>query len=138
MSHIQHVNIMVDDLDAAVAFYETVFGFTKCETPELGFPAQFVNIGGDQEIHINQLEDVTPHRAHFCVRLDDFSGVFHRAHAAGVLETDPWGPPRRLPTGVMQAFARDPSGNLIELSCSSDQEIDPAILEMDVTQTAAG
>jgi catechol 2,3-dioxygenase-like lactoylglutathione lyase family enzyme len=30
---------------------------------------------------------------------------------------------------VMQMFVRDPAGNLIELSCESDQHVDPAIFE---------
>ena len=31
----------------------------------------------------------------------------------------------------MQAFVRDPSGNLIELSCAADQPVDDAIFELD-------
>ena len=42
---------------------------------------------------------------------------------------------RRLPTGVMQAFIRDPSGNLIELSCEADQPVDPAIFELDIVDS---
>jgi catechol 2,3-dioxygenase-like lactoylglutathione lyase family enzyme len=129
MNHIQHVNLIVDDLDAAVAFYETILGFQKCETPEFDFPAQFVAIGDEHEIHINELQDVKPALAHFCVRLDDFSGVFHRAREAGVLDIEAFGAVRRLPTGVVQAFVRDPAGNLVEISCDAEQEVDPTILQ---------
>ncbi len=31
-----------------------------------------------------------------------------------------------------KAFVRDPARNLIEISCESDQPVDPAILELDV------
>lgn len=130
-SSIQHVNVMVDDLAAATEFYEDVLGFERSPTPDLGFPAQFFAVGGGQEVHVNELADVHPQRSHFCVRLDDFNAVFQRALERGLFETETWGPARRLPTGVMQAFVRDPSGNLIELSCEADQPVDPSIYELD-------
>jgi len=128
---IQHVNVMVDDLAAATEFYADVLGFEKSPTPDLGFPAQFFAVGDGQEIHVNELGDVHPERAHFCVRLDDFNGVFARALERGLFETETWGQARRLPTGVMQAFVRDPAGNLVELSCAADQTVDPSIFELD-------
>ena len=41
---IQHVNLMVSDLDAAVGFYTGVLGLGLANTPDLGFPAQFIAI----------------------------------------------------------------------------------------------
>ncbi|MGA9278656.1 VOC family protein [Ilumatobacter sp.] len=128
---IQHVNVMVDDLAEAVEFYGELLGFEPSPTPDLGFPAQFFAVGGGQEIHVNELGDVHPERSHFCLRLDDFNGVFARALDAGIFETETWGRARRLPTGVMQAFVRDPAGNLIELSCEADQPVDPSIFDLD-------
>lgn len=122
-SHIQHVNLMVDDLDAAVAFYTDVLGFGLSPTPDLGFPAQFIAINEVQEIHLNQLDDGKPERAHFCVRVPDFNGVFERTKAAGVIETRTWGHARRLATGTVQMFVRDPSGNLVEIACDADQSV---------------
>jgi lactoylglutathione lyase len=129
---IHHVNVMVDDLAVASDFYEHVLGFDRAATPDLGFPAQFFTVGEGQEIHVNELGDVHPERSHFCVRLADFNGVFARAHERGIFETETWGKARRLPTGVMQVFVRDPAGNLVEISCEADQPVDPAILELDV------
>ena len=128
---IQHVNVMVDDLDAAIEFYGEVLGLQRTFTPELGFPAQFFAVDDAQEIHVNQLGDVHPERSHFCLRLDDFNGVFRRALERGLFETETWDGARRLPTGVMQAFVRDPSGNLIEISCEADQPVDPSFFELD-------
>lgn len=127
-SSIQHVNLMVDDLDAAVAFYTEVLGLGLAPTPELGFPAQFIAINDYQEIHLNQLPDVRPERAHFCLRVDDFNGVFRRAKAAGAVETATWGHARRLGSGVMQVFVRDPDGNLVEVACDPDQPVDAEVL----------
>lgn len=128
---IQHVNVMVDDLDAAIEFYGEVLGLERTFTPELGFPAQFFAVDDAQEIHVNELGDVHPERSHFCLRLDDFNSVFRRALERGLFETDTWDGARRLPTGVMQAFVRDPSGNLVEISCEADQPVDPSFFELD-------
>ncbi len=130
-TNIQHVNLMVNDLDATVSFYTEVIGLGLASTPDLGFPAQFFRVGGSQEIHVNELGDVHPERSHFCLRVDDFNAVFARALERDVFEIETWGKARRLPTGVMQAFVRDPAGNLIELSCDSDQVVDSSIFELD-------
>jgi len=47
----------------------------------------------------------------------------------GRIDTKPWGNVRKLPDGAMQMFIRDPFDNLIEISCSPDTEVDPAIFE---------
>ena len=130
-NYIQHVNVMVDDLAAAIDFYGEVLGLEQTATPELGFPAQFFAVGDDQEIHVNELGDVHPERSHFCLRLDDFNAVFARALERGVFEKETWNGARRLPSGVMQAFVRDPAGNLIEISCEAGRHVDPSIFELD-------
>ena len=135
-ARIQHVNLMVDDLARAVEFYGTALGLTAVPTPAMDFPAQFFKINDLQEIHLNQLHDVRPERAHFCLRVDDFTGQFRRMKALGVIEIKTWGKVRRLPSGVMQMFVRDPAGNLIELSCESDQYVDPSIFDEDLFDPA--
>lgn len=134
-SSIQHVNLMVDDLAAADEFYGDVLGLERTPAPDLGFPAQFYNVNEGQQLHVNELGDVHPERAHFCLRLHNFDEVFRRALDLGIIETETWGKVRRLPTGVMQAFIRDPSGNLIELSCEADQPVDPSIFELDIVDS---
>ncbi len=136
-NQIQHVNLMVGDLDAAVDFYTEVLGLGLASTPDLGFPAQFIAINGYQEIHLNQLPDVAPERAHFCLRVADFNGVFARCRAAGVIDTRTWGNAKRLASGVMQVFVRDPAGNLVEIACDPDQPVHPAIFDDDAF-TGAG
>ena len=89
-TNIQHVNLTVGDLDAAVAFYTEVLGLGLAPTPDLGFPAQFIAINDYQEIHLNQVADVTPERAHFCLRVADFNEVFRRTKRSGAIETSTW------------------------------------------------
>jgi catechol 2,3-dioxygenase-like lactoylglutathione lyase family enzyme len=79
---------------------------------------------------------VTPERAHFCLRVDDFTDQFRRMKAVGAIEIRTWGKIRRLPSGVTQMFVRDPSGNLIELSCETDQYVDPAIFDEEIFEPA--
>ena len=129
---IQHVNLAVSDLAAAVAFYTDVVGLGLASTPDLGFPAQFIAINDYQEIHLNEVTDVTPQRSHFCLRVEDFNGVFLRSKAAGAIDTTTNGKAHRLATGVMQMFVRDPHGHLVEIACDADQPIDPEILADEV------
>ena len=131
-TNIQHVNLSVDDLGAAVAFYTDVIGLGLAATPALSFPAQFIAINDYQEIHINEVPDAPPERAHFCLRVADFNGVFRRAQAAGVIDTVTNGPARRLSSGTIQMFVRDPSNNLVEIACDADQPVDADILADDV------
>jgi lactoylglutathione lyase len=126
-TNLQHVNLQVGDLATAVAFYTDVIGLGLSPTPDIGMPAQFIAINDYQEIHINQSDDVKPERAHFCLRVADFNGVYHRAKAAGVIESRTWGHAKRLASGVVQMFVRDPAGNLVEIACDADQPVDDEV-----------
>ena len=124
---IQHVNVNVDDLDRAVAFYRDVLGLPLDPTPDQGFRSQFFRIGATQQIHMNEIADSHQFRGHFCLVVPDFPAVFARAKAAGAIDTRPWGRVRRLPTGSMQMFVRDPAGNLVEIASARDARIDPSL-----------
>ena len=129
---IQHVNVNVDDLDAAIPFYRDVLGLPLDDTPDQGFRCQFFKIGTTQQIHMNEMRDERQFRGHFCLVVPDFMGVFARAKAANVIDLAPWGKVRQLPNGKMQMFVRDPSGNLIEIASTSAESIDLAIFQNDV------
>lgn len=113
---LQHVNILVDDLDRAVAFYRDVVGLKLDETPDHDFPSQFFKLANGAQIHMNEFGDTRAYRAHFCLVVHDFNEAFHRLKQAGAIDIEPWGKVRRLPTGAMQMFARDPAGNLVEIA----------------------
>jgi catechol 2,3-dioxygenase-like lactoylglutathione lyase family enzyme len=126
---LQHVNVLVDDLAAATRFYRDVLGLEPIPTPDLGYPAQFFRFNDEQEVHVNQLPDTKPARAHFCVVVEEFEAVFRRMKAAGAIDVEARGRIRRLPAGTMQMFVRDPSGNLVEIASPPGAAIDPALLE---------
>lgn len=127
--HLNHVTLVVHDLDTARAFYEQVLGLTPLPTFNLDFPAQFYAVNEHQQIHITEWEDVYSFRGHVCIQVDDFSAMFYRLRERGAVDTAPWGRVRRLPDGAMQMFARDPSGNLLEISCPPGAPVDQAIFE---------
>ncbi|OUR76006.1 hypothetical protein A9Q83_16400 [Alphaproteobacteria bacterium 46_93_T64] len=135
---LQHVNILVDDLAVGVAFYNGVLGVELDDTPDLDFPAQFFKFANGAQIHMNEFKDTRPYRAHFCIVVDDFNAVFRRVKAAGAIDNEPWGKIRRLPTGTMQMFVRDPAGNLLEIASRKGDEIDPAIFEDELVHAAEG
>ncbi len=135
---LQHVNVNVDDLDLALAFYRDVVGLELDATPDQGIRSQFFRLGGGQQIHMNELSDQHAYRMHFCLVVSDFPGLFERAKAAGAIDTRPWGRIRRLPGGAMQMFLRDPSGNLLEIASSRDATIPSALLRDELVEPFPG
>ena len=137
-AHIQHINVNVDDLGVAVAFYRDVLGLALDPTPDQGFQSQFFRINARQQIHMNVISDARPFRAHFCIEVPDFLGVFTRAKAAGAIDLEPWGRVRQLPGGKMQMFVRDPHGNLIEIASVAGAVIEPALFEDELVEPQPG
>jgi len=135
---IQHVNVNVEDLDAAIPFYRDVLGLALDDTPDQGFRSQFFRIDGIQQIHMNEMRDERQFRGHFCLVVPDFMGVFTRAKAVNAIDIGPWGKVRQLPNGKMQMFVRDPSGNLIEIANTSREVIDLATLRDDIVEPERG
>lgn len=129
---LQHVNIMVDNLEEAVPFYRDVIGVELDETPPNDFPSQFFKFDNGTQIHMNEFPDEKPYRAHFCIVVDDFNAVFRRMKKAGVIIIEPWGKVRRLASGSMQMFSRDPSGNMVEIASRPDEVIDQDIIDDDL------
>jgi len=136
--HIHHVNVLVDELEPAVRFYRDVVGLELIDTPDQGFPSQFFRFNATQQLHMNQLADERPFRAHFCVEVPDFMAVLRRAHAAGAIDLRPWGKIRRLPSGKLQMFVRDPSGNLIEIASAPHAPLDRSALDGEWFEEAVG
>jgi catechol 2,3-dioxygenase-like lactoylglutathione lyase family enzyme len=135
---IQHVNVNVDNLDAAIPFYRDVLGLELDDTPDQGFRSQFFRIDGTQQIHMNEMSDGRPFRGHFCLVVPDFRAVFRRAKACNAIDIAPWGKVRQLPNGKMQMFLRDPSGNLIEIANSGNEQIDLATFRDDMVEPRRG
>lgn len=136
--HLHHINVNVDNLEAAVAFYRDIVGLPLDPTPDQKFRSQFFRIGPNQQIHMNEITDVHQFRGHFCIVVPEFEAVFRRAKAANAIDLRVWGRVRQLPSGTMQMFLRDPSGNLVEIASYKGVAIDPAVLADELVEPKRG
>lgn len=126
---INHVTLIVDNLEKAGEFYEKELGLEPLPAFLFDYPTGFFKFNDEQQLHITEWEDATSFRGHICVQVDDFNQIFYRMKELNVIDTKPWGKVRRLPDGAMQMFIRDPSGNLVEISSAPDAKIDEAIFK---------
>ncbi len=134
ITRINHVTLVVNQLEEAAEFYEKEMGLEPLAAFVFDYPTAFFKITEDQQLHLTEWEDEQSFRGHICVMVDDFNTMFRRCKELGIIDIAPWGKVRRLPDGAMQMFVRDPSDNLVEISSHPTAEIDPAIFEDELYQ----
>jgi len=132
ITYINHVTLIVNQLEVAAQFYEHEMGLEPIAAFVFDYPTAFFKINDKQQLHLSEWEDAQSFRGHLCVQVDDFNTMFYRFKELDIIDIKPWGKVRRLPDGAMQMFVRDPSGNLVELSSHPTYEPDPKILEDDL------
>jgi len=109
---IHHVSINVDDVDAALGFYVGILGLEVLPRPELGFPGAWLK-AGDQEVHLLGIASGKPLREqHFAFRVEDLDQVIERLRESDVRVSEAM----EIPGVCRQAFAHDPSGNMVEFN----------------------
>lgn len=121
-----HVSIPAKDFDASETFYREVLGCERITAPNFGFPVCWLRLG-DVQLH---LQKVGPDAGvltyqHFAVTAEDFVSVYRAlldrdAFEQGTRYADVW----LLPSGELQMFARDPSGNLFEINHPDASRVD--------------
>lgn len=126
---INHIALVVSNLEEACEFYEKELGMEPIPAFLFDYPTAFFKINEDQQLHLTEWEDVYSFRGHMCLQVDDINTIYWRMKELGVIDVKPWGYVRQLPDGPIQMFVRDPSGNLLELSSAPDAKIDPKIFE---------
>lgn len=126
---INHVTLIVDNLEKASEFYSKELGLEALPAFRFDYPVMFFKFNDEQQLHISEWEDRTSFRGHICVQVDDFSSIFFRMKELNAIDTTPWGKVRKLPDGAMQMFVRDPAGNLVEISSVPGAEADPLIFK---------
>ncbi|MEL6593936.1 MAG: VOC family protein [Bacteroidota bacterium] len=117
---INHVTLIVDDLEKNASFYENELGLEPIPAFVFDYPTAFFRINATQQLHLSEWEDKMSFRGHVCFKVDNFSELFWRFKEQGIIDIKPWGHVRQLTDGAMQMFIRDPAGNLVELSSLGD------------------
>lgn len=109
---IHHVSINVRDVAEAERFYVDVLGLAVLPRPDLGFPGLWLRAGA-QEVHLLGIESGRPPaEQHFAFAVDDLAAVRGRLMERGVTVSEV----APIEGVCLQAFTRDPSGNLLEFN----------------------
>jgi len=110
---IDHVSIIVTDLNRAKAFYGEVLGLREVPRPEsFDFPGAWYQIGGTF-LHLLGKPGPDSHSPrHFCLWVPDLRSAAQHLEAAGCLVL--WEARHKIP-GIDRFFIRDPDGNRIEI-----------------------
>jgi catechol 2,3-dioxygenase-like lactoylglutathione lyase family enzyme len=109
---IHHVSINVSDVSSAREFYVDVLGLELLDRPDFDFPGAWLR-SGEQEVHLIGIDSGPPLKEqHFAFRVDDLESVRKSLEAAGRRCSEP----SEIAGICLQAFTRDPSGNLIEFN----------------------
>jgi catechol 2,3-dioxygenase-like lactoylglutathione lyase family enzyme len=106
-----HVNLSVDDVEAARRFYGELLGLAAAPRPADAGRAGCWFALGEAELHLS-LEagaDNARSKRHVAFEVGDLDGLRARLGAAGVAVEEG----RPIP-GVRRFFVRDPSGNRLE------------------------
>ena len=124
---IDHITIVVADLERSIAFYRDVLGMQQVERPDFGFPGAWFQ-AGDTFIHMNisgpeagqaglpDLGSSMPARGfHYAFVVEDCDDAARRLGERGIeIITGP----RSRPDNWRQLYIYDPDHHLIEL-CSA-------------------
>lgn len=112
LTAIDHVSVIVTDLERSRHFYRDVLGLQEIAKPKtFDFKVLWFDLGGGQTLHLLHQDTAdTSSPRHFCLRTTDAPTARACFHRLGVplLETTP------IP-GADRFFVHDPDGNRIEI-----------------------
>jgi catechol 2,3-dioxygenase-like lactoylglutathione lyase family enzyme len=123
VKHLDHVTIVVRDLDATRRFYVEVLGMQEVPRPGFAFAGQWFQAGGTQIHTILECPGSGPagwgagnnsRGHHFAFQVEDAEAAARRLTDLGIAMVSP---PKHRPDGAVQVFVQDPDGHLVEL-CS--------------------
>src|SRR5580704_5193553 len=108
---IDHVQVNVTDVPAAIEFYTEHLGLTQNFTrPDFGFAGAWLDAGG-QQVHLIELPAPPNMGQHFALLYDSVDVMVDHLRSLGLEVTDPV----VNGAGRHQAFVSDPWGNGIEI-----------------------
>lgn len=121
---IDHVTLVVKDLERSRRFYRDVLGMVETERPAFGFPGLWFQ-AGETQVHMNvegpeagpagmaDFQGTMPSRGfHFAFEVDDCDAAAAQLKQMGIeIVTGP----RSRPDGPRQLYIYDPDGYLVEI-----------------------
>ena len=112
---LNHVAIVVADVERSYAFYGGVLQLSPLPRPAFDFPGAWFRLGTNQELHLigGRGEPIVagPRGNHFALQVQDLNAW--EAHLQNV-KAD-FQPKKQRPDGAWQIFLCDPDGHYIEL-----------------------
>jgi catechol 2,3-dioxygenase-like lactoylglutathione lyase family enzyme len=125
---LNHVSIPARDLEESARFYEQLFGLERLPTPTFAIEVVWLRIG-DSQLHLFELGDNgTTRLHHFGVEVDDFEAFYVRVSELGVRDPAFASSIYELPSGNVQLYLRDPTGNLLEITWPDVTTLDRSIV----------
>nr|VFJ67335.1 MAG: Catechol 2,3-dioxygenase [Candidatus Kentron sp. FW] len=122
---IQHVSFLVRDTGRALDFYQGILGIpVNHARPELGYPGAWLEIGGNQQIHLLQLPMPAPWEEqpghggrdrHVALLVRDLDTLQSTLEKNSIATT-------RSRSGRNALFCRDPDGNALEFIQIEEKE----------------
>lgn len=113
---LDHVSVLVGNLDRSLGFYQGVLGLARLNRPDLGFDGAWLDLGGGQSIHLLCLPNPDAQRCapehvgrdrHVAFRVGSTESLKARLD----LEMIPY---TLSQSGRNAVFCRDPDGNGVE------------------------
>jgi len=119
---LDHIALLVRDLDETAAFYTGIPGIAEIPTPMGGTHIRWFEFAGNQRFHMQAGDIARTHvekNTHFAFSADDFDAVLARLEADGYAWSDMKGTPGAVnvrPDGMRAVFLQDPNGYWIEIN----------------------
>jgi len=124
VDRIDHVTLVVADLDRSRAFFADLLGMKEVPRPDFGFPGLWFEAGNTQiHLNISSTEAGTPgltydatnvtRALHVAFSVDDADAAAEFLLSRGV---EIIAGPRKRPDGAVQLYILDPDGHQIEIT----------------------
>ena len=119
---LDHIALLVRDLEESTRFYTEVVGLTQVANPMGGTEIRWFEIGHNQRFHMQEGDVSRVHvekQTHFALSAPDFDATLERLRGLGVPFTNMKGEVGAVnvrPDGMRAIFLEDPTGYWLEIN----------------------
>jgi catechol 2,3-dioxygenase-like lactoylglutathione lyase family enzyme len=119
---LDHIALLVRDLDESATFYTGIPGIAEVPNPMGGTQIRWFEFGGNQRFHMQAGDLARTHvekQTHFAFSADDLDATLKELKARGYAWSDMAGTPGAInvrPDGMRAVFIQDPNGYWIEIN----------------------